>query len=114
MGRSVLLRGGEGRRTDGSQGARIQPVRAVARRPGARAEGWQVSPAAARSRPRGARESQVRRTNVLRNAIIMATSIAALFATAVLAQEGKESTEGLAMQTARAKMMSARGAKIAY
>lgn len=45
-----------------------------------------------------------------------ATSIA-LFTCAVspaLAQQGKESTEGLDMQAARAKMMSVRGKKIAY
>lgn len=51
-----------------------------------------------------------------RHFAIAAASLA-LFACAVspgFAQEGKESTEGLDMQAARAKMMSARGSKIAY
>jgi phosphate transport system substrate-binding protein len=45
-----------------------------------------------------------------------ATSIALLACTVshALAQQGKESTEGLDMQAARAKMMSVRGKKIAY
>ena len=51
---------------------------------------------------------------MMRKAMVIAASVAALSATAALAQEGKESTEGLDMQAARAKMMSARGAKIAY
>src|SRR6516164_712808 len=45
------------------------------------------------------------------------TTILALFLCVALpaaAQEPKESTEGLDMQAARAKMMSARGSKIAY
>lgn len=46
--------------------------------------------------------------------LVIAASVAAVFATTVFAQEGKESTEGLDMQTARAKMMTARGAKVAY
>jgi phosphate transport system substrate-binding protein len=47
----------------------------------------------------------------------IAVASLALFACAALqafAQEGKESTEGLDMQAARAKMMSARGSKVAY
>ena len=53
---------------------------------------------------------------MFRRIAIGATSIA-LFTCAVspaLAQQGKESTEGLDMQAARAKMMSVRGKKIAY
>src|SRR2546425_877935 len=49
--------------------------------------------------------------------IVIAAASFALFACAISpsqAQEPKESTEGLDMQAARAKMMSARGAKIAY
>src|SRR5258706_15154823 len=38
----------------------------------------------------------------------------ACVASQAFAQEGKESTEGLDMQAARAKMMSARGKRIAY
>ncbi len=47
---------------------------------------------------------------------IVATSLALLtcFVAQGVAQEGKESTEGLDMQAARAKMMSARGSKVAY
>jgi phosphate transport system substrate-binding protein len=47
---------------------------------------------------------------------IVATSLALLtcFVAQGIAQEGKESTEGLDMQAARAKMMSARGSKVAY
>ena len=51
-----------------------------------------------------------------RHFAIAAASLA-LFACAAsqtFAQEGKESTEGLDMQAARAKMMTARGSKIAY
>jgi len=36
------------------------------------------------------------------------------FACGAIAQEGKESTEGMAMQAARAKMMTKRGATVAY
>ena len=45
-----------------------------------------------------------------------AASLALLAATVpnALAQQAKESTEGLDMQAARAKMMSVRGKKIAY
>ena len=50
----------------------------------------------------------------MRKTLVIAASVAAVFATTVFAQEGKESTEGLDMQTARAKMMTARGAKVAY
>jgi phosphate transport system substrate-binding protein len=53
---------------------------------------------------------------MFRRFAIGATSLA-LFACAVsqaLAEQGKESTEGLDMQAARAKMMSVRGKKIAY
>ncbi|HKE41514.1 MAG TPA: substrate-binding domain-containing protein [Casimicrobiaceae bacterium] len=51
---------------------------------------------------------------MMRRTIVIAASVAALSVGTALAQEGKESTEGLDMQAARAKMMSARGAKIAY
>jgi len=51
---------------------------------------------------------------MMRRVMVIAVSIAALSGTAAVAQEGKESTEGLDMQAARAKMMSARGAKTAY
>jgi phosphate transport system substrate-binding protein len=41
-------------------------------------------------------------------------ALCACVASPGFAQEGKESTEGLDMQAARAKMMSARGSKVAY
>ena len=53
---------------------------------------------------------------MIRHLVIVAASLA-LFAGAISlsqAQEPKESTEGLDMQAARAKMMSARGSKVAY
>ena len=53
---------------------------------------------------------------MIRHLVIAAASLA-LFAGAISlsqAQEPKESTEGLDMQAARAKMMSARGSKVAY
>ena len=53
---------------------------------------------------------------MIRHFVIAAASFA-LFAGAISlsqAQEPKESTEGLDMQAARAKMMSARGSKVAY
>lgn len=56
----------------------------------------------------------MRITAMMRRTIVIAASVAALSVGTALAQEGKESTEGLDMQAARAKMMSARGAKIAY
>ena len=49
--------------------------------------------------------------------LVIATASLALFAGMISlsqAQEPKESTEGLDMQAARAKMMSARGSKVAY
>ena len=53
---------------------------------------------------------------MIRHLVIVAASLA-LFAGEISlsqAQEPKESTEGLDMQAARAKMMSARGSKVAY
>ena len=53
---------------------------------------------------------------MIRHLVIAAASLA-LFASMISlsqAQEPKESTEGLDMQAARAKMMSARGSKVAY
>ncbi|OLE19429.1 MAG: hypothetical protein AUG50_03820 [Betaproteobacteria bacterium 13_1_20CM_3_63_8] len=53
---------------------------------------------------------------MIRHLVIAAASLA-LFAGEISlsqAQEPKESTEGLDMQAARAKMMSARGSKVAY
>ena len=53
---------------------------------------------------------------MMRHLVIAAASLT-LFASAISlsqAQEPKESTEGLDMQAARAKMMSARGSKVAY
>src|SRR5262249_47422361 len=87
--------------------------RAFARGPGARAEGRQVPPAQRRRGARGAREDQVRR-HVVRKTIVIASTLAAVLATSALAEESKESTEGLDMQAARARMMKARGEKIAY
>ena len=40
---------------------------------------------------------------MMRRVMVIAVSIAALSGTAAVAQEGKESTEGLDMQAARAK-----------
>src|SRR2546421_11323080 len=53
---------------------------------------------------------------MIRHLVIVAASLA-LFAGEISlsqGQEPKESTEGLDMQAARAKMMSARGSKVAY
>src|SRR5438105_5511939 len=53
---------------------------------------------------------------MIRHLVIAAASLV-LFAGETLlsqAEEPKESTEGLDMQAARAKMMSARGSKVAY
>src|SRR5256714_4286918 len=53
---------------------------------------------------------------MIRHLVIVAASLA-LFAGEISpsqAQEPKEATEGLDMQAARAKMMSARGSKVAY
>ena len=46
--------------------------------------------------------------------VVLAAAFISLAGSSAIAQEGKESTEGLDMQAARAKMMSARGHKIAY
>ena len=51
---------------------------------------------------------------MIRRALVIAASVTALSGSAAFAQESKESTEGLDMQAARARMMSARGAKVAY
>ena len=53
---------------------------------------------------------------MIRHLVIAAASFALVVGaiSLSLAQEPKESTEGLDMQAARAKMMSARGAKVAY
>jgi len=53
---------------------------------------------------------------MIRHFAIAAAGLAlfAGIASPAFAQEGKTSTEGLDMQAARAKMMTARGKKIAY
>lgn len=49
-----------------------------------------------------------------RRTALITGSLAPIFASAALAEKGKESTEGLDMQAARARIMSVRGRKIAY
>src|SRR6202008_3462580 len=106
----------EARHPDGSQGARVHPLRSVQRRPGAGAERRQIPSADGRGRARGIEEAQMREQMMIRH-FAVATIGFALFACAApqsFAQEAKESTEGLDMQAARAKMMTVRGTKIAY
>src|SRR2546422_10669986 len=125
VGRPVVLGEREEGRAHGSQGSRVRALRALARRAAAGAEGRQVPAAPGRGRARGIEEAQVRRRRTMIGQSVIAKMSLALFVCAAMpalaqtksqekALEPGASTEGLDMQGARAKMMGARGAKVAY
>src|ERR1700704_4929010 len=97
-GRPIVLGHREGGPEDGAESPRIHPLRAEPGRPGAGAEGRQVSPAHGRCRARGIEETQMR--NATMNSGIAMAVAALTFASGAVAQQEIGSSEGLDMQSA--------------